>query len=588
MIALLLPALFIGAGSHVSIRAEASSDRVAVDEAFTLSVTVTVEGQGDNVQYTPPDFDNLDVVRTGTQRGQHFVMNFGSAPKTQSTATYTYILRAKRPGKARIGPSSVRLGNELQSTEAITIAVDSGAGGGGGAAAQPPSRPGPQAMPAPGARADAVMLRVVPDKFEAYVGEQIVLSVFLLARIELTDIQSLTQPQLEGVLLERDDRPRTNLTPRIQRFGGEEYQVFEIQRYALFALRDGKVNVGAFALEAQGGGFGFFSQGRTYRVASEPIELVAKPLPNTGRPPGFSPMNVGQIQFTAQLLSGPMQVGKPLSLRIVATGVGNPSKLSLPSPRFGAKLKAYDPETKSEQRFDQGQLVGKIQRDYLFVPLEPGEHIIPPLVFHAFDPQAGEYRSQSSQAFAIRVGGESAAAPVTPGVQADKDEQKRLHPIRPFSMLRDDRPGMATWVLVWAGAGSSALSALGIAFGRLRRRERTPQDIARAARAKADKGLRAALAKGDPRDAYAEMHRVARLYLHERFGVSTGTGRDRLQSSLVDLGAKPEHVESLLVELDNCDFARFAPGGHLAKEAQLTKDRIQSVILELDKTKGAR
>src|SRR5690606_23943766 len=103
-------------------------------------------------------------------------------------------------------------------------------------------------------------------------------------------------------------------------------------------------------------------------------------------------------------------------------------------------------------------------------------------------------------------------------------------------------------------------------------------------RARADKGLRAALDASDPRATYAEMHRVVRHYLSERFAVSSGTARERLRGALLELGAAAKAVDALLVELDNCDFARFAPGGHLAKEAEMTKDRLRAIIAELDRT----
>jgi BatD DUF11 like domain len=578
---------FVSAPAKLSVRAEISSTHIEAGEPFSYEVTVTVDGQGEDPQYTPPELENIEIIRKGTQHGQSFVMNFGSAPKVQVSTTYTYVMQATRPGRARIGPASAKIGHDLQATEAVLL--DVGAGGGGNAAqqpAQPQSRTPSLPNATTGGKVDPVMLRIVPDKFEASVGEQVVLSVFLLSRVELSDIQSITQPQLEGVLLERDDRPRTNLQPRIQRFNGQEYQVFEIQRYALFPLREGKVTIGAFSLEAQGG-MGFFAQGRSYRVSSDPVDITAKALPSAKRPVGFSPMNVGQLEFRAQLLPGQAQVGKPLTLRMTVSGVGNLPKVSLPSPRFGGKLKAYDPETKSEQRFDQGQLVGKIQRDYLFVPTEPGEHIIAPLVFYSFDPKTGEYREQASQAFAINASGEASAAgtqmptaaPITVDAKSD------LHAIRPSSALKDDRPGQVVWTLVWAGTGSSVLSALSLVLLRIRRRERSPQDIARAARHKADRELRQALSK-EPVEAYAEMHRVVRQYLLERFGISLGTGRDRLRAALLDMNAQAKQVDTLLVELDNCDFARFAPGGHLAKEAAMSKDRLQDVIAELDLTKG--
>ncbi len=571
------------AADKVTIRAEVSQTQIAATEQLSLEITVVVDGTSNDPAYTPPELDNLDIVRRGTQRGQSFQMNFGSAPRVQLSTTYTYLLQPKKPGKAKIGAASARIGNEMKSTEPIFIEVTGKAGPGQKPGQQAPTPAIPQPQDNKG-RSDPVMLRVVPDKFEAFVGEQVVLSVFLLSRVELSDVQSLTQPQLEGVLLERDDKPRQNLQPKIQRYGGEEYQVFEIARYALFALREGKVNVGAFATEAQAGGL-FFSQGRSYRVSSLPIEIEAKPLPQTGRPSGFSQMNVGDFQFGAQLVGNDRaQVGKPVTLRVIAAGTGNVSKLTLPAPRLSAKLKAYDPETKSEQKFDQGSLAGRIQRDYLFVPNEPGEHLIPPLVFNWFDPKTGTYKEAKSQPFSIQVGGESVAAAPNEPAQAAKasGDGRNLHAIRFSAKIKDDRPAPARTIFVWIGSATSALAALAVVLGRFQRREKSKAEIARDAKANAQRGIKKARTlQGEA--FYAELARVARVYLSERYGISIGVGRDGLRAAMIKEGVDEAAIDRLLTELDNCDFARFAPGGHLAREAEQAGERLEQVIARVDK-----
>ncbi len=578
LLAVLPSPSFAQAAAKLTLRAEASQTQVAVGDELQLDITLVVDGTSGDPSFSAPELEGLEVVRRSTQRGQSFTMNFGSTPKVQLSTTYTYLLRATKPGKAKIGQASARLGSDLVTTEPIVIEVS----GSGSAQAQPPAQ---KQIPAPqGGRTDAVMLQVVPSKYEAFVGEQVVLSVFLLSRVDLSDVSGLTQPQLEGVLLERDDRPRQNLQPKIQRFGGEEYQVFEIARFALFPLRDGKTTVGSFNTEAQAGGL-FFSQGRSYKVSSAPIDITVKPLPAAGKPAGFSPMNVGQFEFNAQLLNGPMQVGKPITLRMVASGVGNVSKLSLPAPRFSSKLRAYDPETKSEQRFEQGVLAGRMQRDYLFVPSEPGEHLIPALVFNSFDPKTGTYQEQKSLPFSVQVGGTAAAdngaAPQASSTNKRDEDGRHLHPIRYTSELKDDRPAPAKVWFVWLGGGSSALAGLSLVLMRLRRREKSSEEIARGAKARAQKGLRQS--KGETREVYAELSRITRQYLFERFGISIGTGRDALRMALLKQGIADAPIDRLLTELDNCDFARFAPGGHLAKEAQGAAQRLDDALSLIDK-----
>lgn len=583
-LALITLAPAAASAGKVTIQAEASTTRVSPGELFSVNVQVVIDGTSADPQYTPPALDGLELVRKSTQRGQSFVMNFGAQPKTTLTTTYTYVVQAPRPGKAKIGAASARLGSDLAATEPIEIEV-SGAGG-------QPSKARPDAPPSvpndkgqASGRADPILLRVVPDKFDAFVGEQVVLSVFLLARVELTDIQSLKQPQLEGVLLERDDRPRTNLVPKVQRFGGEEYNVYEIARYAMFALRDGPVTVGAFSIEAAGG-MGFFTQGRSYQATSPDVVVQVKPLPAT-RPAGFSPMNVGEFQFSAQLLGQTTQVGKPLTLRLAVSGVGNVSKLALPVPRFPKNVKAYDPETKSEQKFNDGVLSGRIVRDYLFVPTEAGEFQVPELVFSAFDPKAGQFREQKAGPFAFAAAGEAGAAAVAKPTTTARPDDKPLGAIRLSSQLLDDRDSGDQAAFIWFGGSAGLAAALAITVTRRSKREKTPAEIARGARAKANKGLKAALGQADSRDSYAAMHKVVRQYLSERYGISLGTGRDRLRELLLGAGVSERNTDRLLAELDNCDFARFAPGGDLPREAEAARNRLEDALDGLEKSKGA-
>ncbi len=577
----------------VTIEARVDNTNVGVGEQFPLEVTVTVEGQGD-AEYSPPPFEGLDVLSRGTQHSQSFVMSFGNGPKVTSSTTYSYILSARQAGKASIGQAKARVGSD----EALSDAIAIEAGGSGATAAapsprgsarqNPQSQPAPQSpMPSPQAndsRGEAVLLRVVPDKTEAYVGEQVVLSVFLLSRVELSDIQNLTQPQLEGLLLERDDRPRKNLTPRLQRINGVEYQVFEVARFALFALREGPLSIGSFVADAQGA-YTFFSQPRTYHVSSPAEQITAKALPAQGRPGAFTGLNVGRYSFTAQLLSPNTEVGKPVTLRLVVSGAGNISKLELPKLQIQPPLRAFDPETKVERRFDQGMLTGRIQRDYLIVPNAPGQFTLPPLAFDYFDPATGQFHEDKSPPLTFSVSGEAGHGARDVGPHTEPDSSKRLMPPRIASVLHDDRFFGEGPVWIYGGSGALLASALASAVVVLRRREKTPADTTRGARGKAQKRLRALRSVRDnPRELYAELQRILGDFLSQRFAISPGASRESMRTRLVERGAPEGIVEQLLSELDNCDFARFAPGADRASAADAALARSEQLIVTLDKT----
>lgn len=579
----LLPAHALAAKLNLDV----DVDRRQVDVGGEISVQVTVmmEGQTDEPTYTPPDFEGLDVVRRGTQRGQSFMMGFGGGPKVTVTTTYSYIVRANVPGKARIGPAKVKAGNELAQSEPITIEVVGKLNPNLGKKGEPPPPAAPNAPPAaPGntvsGKGDAVMLRVVPDKLDAHVGDQITLSVFLLSRVELSDIQSLTQPQLEGLLLERDDRPRNNLTPRIQRFDGVDYQVFEVARFAVFPLREGPLTIGEFGLDAQGA-FSFFSQPRTYHVTSLPVKINAKALPAANKPSPFSSFNVGRFNFSAQLSAETTEVGKPVTLRLVVAGYGNVGKLDLPKPVLGEGVRAFDPETKLEKRFDQAGLNGKLSREYLIVANTPGTHTIAPLVFRYFDPTNAVYREEKTPAFTFTATGE--AGKVADAVNAPRfDANRRLAPPRISSTLRDERPSRTKPPWVAASSSLVGLSLVAVALKQARQRLSRSSDTAQKAKGRALRRLRS-ISRGESRVFYAEVQKVLVDFLNERFAVGIGAQRDKLRTVLSAHGVSEEQIDALLSELDNCDFARFAPGADESSTEQAALQRAEQVINGLDR-----
>ena len=111
------------AAGKVTIRAEVSQTQITMNDQVQLEVTVVADGTSSDPAYTPPELDNLEIVRRGTQRGQSFQMNFGSAPRVQLSTTYTYLLQPKKPGRAKIGPASARVGSDLVASEAIVLEV---------------------------------------------------------------------------------------------------------------------------------------------------------------------------------------------------------------------------------------------------------------------------------------------------------------------------------------------------------------------------------------------------------------------------------------------------------------------------------
>jgi hypothetical protein len=212
-------------------------------------------------------------------------------------------------------------------------------------------------------------------------------------------------------------------------------------------------------------------------------------------------------------------------------------------------------------------------------------------VFNWFDPKSGTYKESKTQPFSVQASGDATTpnqAGETTQSTAQKGDGRHLHAIRYAAQIKDDRPAAPLVFVAWLGAGTSALAAAALLLGRLRGREKTREEIAREAKTVAQRGIRKARSmSGEPQVIYAELTRVARQYLNERFGISTGIGRDGLRAMLLKQSVNEAAIDRLLSELDNCDFARFAPGGHLPKEAEQAAERLEQVIGAVDEQKEA-
>ena len=199
--------------ARVTIETQIDERAVQVQQQFALDVVVTVEGQGD-AEYSPPDFAGFSGgAARHAQHGQSFVMNFGSGPKITSTTTYLVLHFAEGARGGHLhdwrGESESRRREKLQ-TQPIEIQVGGSSSGANAQARNRGAAQGRAAAEPSNAHGESVLLQVIPDKFDAYVGEQVILSVYLLSRVELpADIQEPhPTPARRRAARSVDDRPR--------------------------------------------------------------------------------------------------------------------------------------------------------------------------------------------------------------------------------------------------------------------------------------------------------------------------------------------------------------------------------------------
>jgi hypothetical protein len=174
-------------------------------------------------------------------------------------------------------------------------------------------------------------------------------------------------------------------------------------RHVLFPTVAGPVSIDPSRIDVPGD----FLDGGGVEIASQPLALDVKPLP-AGAPASFQGA-VGQYEMKAGVDKTSARVGDALTQRVSISGAGNVEQLSDPAWPDDSAWRAFDSESTTDSRFQDGQLVGVRRTERVLVPTKPGDLMLPAAKFSYFDPAAGQYRTISAEPVAVSVSPDGSA-----------------------------------------------------------------------------------------------------------------------------------------------------------------------------------
>ncbi len=601
---LLAPAARAFAG-EVELSATADGEEVALDGTLTLQVIATLATKDDTGQLLLPGFRDFDVVSRSQSEQMSFQFANG-APSFRRTTVTALALTPHHAGQATIEPITFVLHGKNYLTQSITVKVLAAGQTAGPAKRQrraldPFDQP-PSADPGAGSNDELdpfhdlhpgskdLLLRASVDHDRPFVGQQITYSLYLLSRINVSGIDKLQLPRLDGFWSEEIEAPQ-QLTGEQRVIDGVPYRAFLLRKRALFPLRAAKTVIEPAEVEVLTG-FGMLFSRSNARRQSQQLTLDVQPLP-PGKPAGFDPGNVGEWRLSAQVDPLAVAVGQPVTFKLIATGHGNVRDLALPKLPAVPGLRAYDATSTDKGAIEQGQVTGTRTVEQLLLPQRTGELEIPSLTMEIFDPVQRQYRTLRTEPIKLTVGPALAGSA---SALSSVDAQQNLlgaGGVRPIRLrLSQTSVSPPPWTRPWfwplLAVGPFGLALL-IATGRARKllasdpeRERM-RHASRAAR-KRLRGAEALFGKGDGVLFTAEIARALTGYLADKQGiVAAGLNREQLSRALAERGHKQVTVKRLAQILDECDRARFAPGGTPKATQEQMLQRADALLAELDR-----
>lgn len=578
----------------ISARAFLSAPQVGVGRQFVLNVEVSGTQQLEQDPVLPDVEDFASFLSAGTSTSIQIVNG-----RTSMAITYQYRFQAQQEGTFEIGAVTVTAGDRTVATDPVSLTVSD---------APPPPQAGADAGdPGAAISAEDLFIETRVSKTRAFENEPIAVEYRIFTRVPVQSYTITTLPQATGFWSEELEQPTSPQAEQVVR-DGSEYLTATVRRMMLFPTGPGSRTLDPMSVEAQvrvrdrsafdpfGDIFGrssLLDRRVPVVVASRPVTIEVDPLPAGARPGSFTG-HVGSLGVTASVDRAAVETNEAVTLTVEYSGTGNLRTLRGPDIEFPVEFEAFPPETSERISEGGGSLQGTKTYEYVLIPRVPGELSIPAIEVAFFDPASGRYGTSRSQPIEVAVTGDAAAGEgpgaVPSAVETIREEIRFIHIGTP-RFVRTDLPLHSTgafWTILLL-----PLVAVGGAMVLRRHRDRLEGDVAyarvRRAGRMAKKRLARArgLAKGDPREFYAEVAGALQGLLADRLNIAeAGLVREEAGRMAARRGASPGTLERLFACLDDCDRQRFAPAGADREPPERVLERAAEIMGDLARELG--
>jgi hypothetical protein len=575
-------------------------DRTEVGSDDTFRLTVVVVDAPPNAQVQLPESEDFEVLSSSRSSQRSISLSGGGPAVIQDITRHVLVMRANRAGRLKIPPSQITVRGKTYRTQPIEMSVRTGRLGppqGQAQSGAPSSMPDPfrnfPSPPDPFAddleqdeptipRGDSdLFLRSSLDRDDVYVGEQVTLSLYIYSRVDLSSVDSVTMPKLEGFWTEEVESP-TQLSGEQKVVDGIPYRAYLLRRRALFPVKAGTLSISAAEADIT---TGFLFAGHRVHRVSNALKVKVKPLP-PGAPPGMANANVGSWRLSMDVSQTRVELGQPVTVKVTLEGVGNVKNVTPPKLTGPAALKIYDPTTTDKVAPQRNRVQGRRVVEYLVMPQRTGTFTLPALEFPFFDPRAQAYDVARTEPVTITVeagAGGVSSLPASPSQMADAaNEQKNVLTAGGLRPVRYQANFVAPSEPPWKRAFflPAVLAPLGLLLGvaliggvRGKLATRTQADRGRQQAKAARKRLAEAekLQGGTNVGAfYAEVEKALHGFLEARMGIPVGgLTRDVLAERLAAAGADEPRRKQVLFVLEACDLGRYGGGGNPAERQKV-------------------
>jgi len=601
---LVLMTSFAYAGGDVSFTA-ATKSMVQVGEQFQIFFSVNADGSN----FLSPDFGSLSVL-SGPNRSSSSSIQYINGRMSQSTQlSFTFIVMATKEGTIDIPPATIRVDGKRYKSNGLSVKVVKAnvraqTQNRGSRAVQNGSSGNSTGSSSGSVKRNDIYIKALVSNKNPFLGEQVIVTYRIYTKIPVSNLSVKKLSSFPGFWTKDLMDNNKQLQQSTKVINGEQYVVADIRKLALYPQKNGKLTIDPMELECtaqirtqtkrrrSNDPFDDFFNDPFFNrnvknvkldVKSNSLTLNVKDLPQENKPASFNGA-VGKFTFSAKIDKDKMKVNDALTETIIISGRGNLELVEAPEIKFPSDFETYDPKVTSRIKTNGSGVNGYKKFEYLVIPRNPGDFVIPSVSFSFFNPKEKKYYTYSSDEYNIHVDKGSVNSQ---GITYSHSAQKYIHyfgkdvrhikigdvefkPVGNYFFASNLFYALALLPLV-------LLLLVWIVTNQRKKRRgnldliknRKATKIARKRLYKAEKYRKA----GDDKAFFEEIAQASWGYIADKFNVSqVDISMETVRHKLTERGVSEEITNTFVKVLNDIEFARFAPGD--------TADTMESIYNE--------
>ena len=562
---------------------------VVSGDQFRLSYTINSQKVRD---FRAPSIQGFEVLMGPSRSTQY--QNYNGV--VTNSITFTYILMAEKEGTYTIpGATIVADGNNYtsNSVEIKVLPPDQSSSNAGSGSSARSSRNQANS----GKITDKeLFMTATASKTNVYEQEAILLTYKVYTQVNLTALNG-DIPDLKGFHTQEVELPNQK-TFTLEHYNGRNYNTTIWRQLVLFPQQTGKIEIPSVTFEgtvsqivASADPFDAFFNGGNYvninkNIVTPKLTIDVKELP-AGKPANFSG-GVGEFTLSSSISTQELKTNDAVTIKLVISGTGNMKLINTPEVGFPQDFEIYDPKVDNKFNLTRNGLSGNKVIEYLAIPRHAGTYTIPPIEFSYFDLKSQSYKTLKTDAYTLNVAkGEGNSDQVVANFTSKEDLKVLGQDIRYIKTgdtqltKKDDYFFGSTSYYLWYIVPLALFIALMIIN---RKQAMENANVAKVRTKKANKvatkrmkNAGKLLAEKKSEAFYDEVLKALWGYISDKLSMPVSQlSKDNIEEELQKHQVADELIKEFINNLNECEFARYAPGNQDEK-----MDKIYSSAIDV-------